>query len=111
MAAPAIPPIRLGPTDTGLAVEKLHRRAAANSTIDAPSDLVCTGGAIGNHTASNPEIPLPPEPDDSAQRAAVLALDPVPGAGPVPLWRSRGPIGLFDELPVQRISSSASFAA
>jgi hypothetical protein len=115
MAAPAIPPIRLGLIGTGLAVGKLHWPAlrrftgtpwrqyrggvhhiaqirllcgdiarvhgavqAANSTIDAPSDLVFTGGAIGNYTASNPEIPAPPEPV------------PVPG---------------------QRISSSASFAA
>jgi len=166
---------------------------AANSTIDAPSDLtlnlVFTGGAIGNYTASFPEIPVPPEPNDmrlygtegvlvlagseserrvtrsgsdatthttvfrgsdngyraelvdfadavqfgarpvgsvaqsvanalvvqrafdSAERAAVLALDPVPGAGPVPLWRPRGSAGLFDGLPGQRISSSASFAA
>jgi predicted dehydrogenase len=41
---------------------------AANSTIDAPSDLalnlVFTGGAIGNYTASYPEIPVPPEPND-----------------------------------------------
>ena len=166
---------------------------AANSTFDAPSDLtldlVFTGGAIGNYTASYTEIPLPPEPNDmrlygtegvlvlagsgaehrvtrsspdatshttvfrgidngyraelvdfadavqfgvrpvgsvaqsvanamvvqrafdSAERAAVLALDPVPGAGPVPLWRPRGSTGLFDGLPGQRISSSASFAA
>ncbi|WP_199444368.1 Gfo/Idh/MocA family protein [Umezawaea beigongshangensis] len=48
---------------------------------------------------------------DSAERAAALALDPVPGAGPVPLWRPRGSTGLFDGLPGQRISSSASFAA
>jgi predicted dehydrogenase len=167
---------------------------AANSTIDAPSDLtlnlVFTGGAIGNYTASYPEIPVPPpEPNDmrlygtegvlvlagseserrvtrsssdatthttvfrgidngyraelvdfadavqfgvrpvgsvaqsvanamvvqrafdSAERAAALALDPVPGAGPVPLWRPRGSTGLFDGLPGQQISSSASFAA
>ncbi|MEV6825323.1 Gfo/Idh/MocA family oxidoreductase [Amycolatopsis sp. NPDC051102] len=166
---------------------------AANSTIDAPSDLtlnlVFTGGAIGNYTASFPEIPVPPEPNemrlygtegvlvlagseserhvtrsspdasthttvfrgsdngyraelvdfadavqfgvrpvgsvaqsvanamvvqralDSAEQAAALALDPVPGAGPVPLWRPRGSAGLFDGLPGQRISSSASFAA
>lgn len=166
---------------------------AANSTIDAPSDLaltlVFTGGAIGSYTASFPEIPLPPEPNDmrlygtegvlvlagseselrvtrssrdatthttvfrgsdngyraelvdfadavqfgvrpvgsvaqsvanamvvqraldSADQAAALALDPVPGAGPVPLWRPRGSAGLFDGLPGQRISSSASFAA
>ena len=166
---------------------------AANSTIDAPSDLtlnlVFTGGAIGNYTASYPEIPVPQEPNDmrlygtegvlvlagseserrvtrsspdatthttvfrgidngyhaelvdfadavqfgvrpvgsvaqsvanamvvqrafdSAERAAVLELDPVPGAGPVPLWRPRGSAGLFDGLPGQRISSSASFAA
>ncbi|GAA5165819.1 Gfo/Idh/MocA family oxidoreductase [Amycolatopsis dongchuanensis] len=165
----------------------------ANSTIDAPSDLTLTlvfsGGAIGNYTASYPEIPVPPEPNemrlygtegvlvlagseserrvtrsgpdatthttvfrgsdngyraelvdfadavrfgarpvgsvaqsvantmvvqrafDSAERAAALALDPVPGAGPVPLWRPRGSAGLFDGLPGQRISSSASFAA
>jgi predicted dehydrogenase len=165
----------------------------ANSTIDAPSDLVLnlvfTGGAIGNYTASYPEIPVPPEPNemrlygtegvlvlagssserrvtrsgsdatthttvfrgvddghraelvdfadavqfgvrpvgsvaqsvanamvvqrglDSAERAAELALDLVPGAGPVPLWRPRGSTGLFDGLPGQRISSSASFAA
>ncbi len=165
----------------------------ANSTIDAPSDLalnlVFTGGAIGNYTASYTEIPVPPEPNDmrlygtegvlvlagsesersvtrsgsgatthttlfrgsdngyraelvdfadavqfgvrpvgsvaqsvanamvvqrafdSAERAAVLALDPVPGAGPVPLWRPRGAAGLFEGLPGQRISSSASFAA
>jgi predicted dehydrogenase len=156
----------------------------ANSTMDAPSDLtlnlVFTGGAIGNYTASYPEIPVPPEPNDmrlygtegvlagseserrvtrsgsdatthttvfrgidngyraelvdfadavqfgvrpvgsaaqsvanamvvqraldSAERAAVLALDSVPGAGPVPLWRPRGSTRLFD-------SSSASFAA
>ncbi|MEU4525152.1 Gfo/Idh/MocA family oxidoreductase [Amycolatopsis sp. NPDC024027] len=166
---------------------------AANSTIDAPSDLalnlVFAGGAIGNYTASFPDIPVPPEPNemrlygtegvlvlagsepecrvtrsgpdatthttvfrgsdngyraelvdfadavqfgvrpvgsvaqsvanamvvqrafDSAERAAALALDPVPGAGPVPLWRPRGSTGLFDGLPGQRISSSASFAA
>lgn len=48
---------------------------------------------------------------DSAVRAAVLALDPVPGAGPVPLWRPRGSTGLFGGQPGQRISSSASFAA
>jgi predicted dehydrogenase len=48
---------------------------------------------------------------DSAERAAALALGPVPGAGPVPLWRPRGSAGLFDGLPGQRISSSASFAA
>ena len=35
----------------------------------------------------------------------------VPGAGPVPLWRPRGSTGLFDGLPGQRISSSASFVA
>jgi len=166
---------------------------AANSTIDGPSDLtlnlVFTGGAIGNYTASYADIPIPPEPNemrlygtegvlvlagsqpecrvtrsgsdatthttvfrgidngyraelvdfadavqfgvrpagsvaqsvanamvvqrafDSAERAAALALDPVPGAGPVPLWRPRGSAGLFDGLPGQRISSSASFAA
>ncbi|OXM64689.1 Gfo/Idh/MocA family protein [Amycolatopsis vastitatis] len=166
---------------------------AANSTVDAPSDLalnlVFAGGAIGNYTASFPEIPVPSEPNDmrlygtegvlvlagsepecrvtrsgsdatthttvfrgsdngyraelvdfadavqfgarpvgsvaqsvanamvvqrafdSAERAAVLALDPVPGAGPVPLWRPRGSAGLFDGLPGQRISSTASFAA
>lgn len=166
---------------------------AANSTIDAPSDLaltlVFTGGAIGSYTASFPEIPLPPEPNDmrlygtggvlvlagseaerrvtrsspdatthttvfrgsdngyraeladfadavqfgarpvgsvaqsvanarvvqraldSADQAAALALDPVPGAGPVPLWRPRGCAGLFDGLPGRRTSSSASFAA
>lgn len=33
---------------------------------------------------------------DSSERAATPALDPVPGAGSVPLWRSRGPTGLFD---------------
>jgi predicted dehydrogenase len=48
---------------------------------------------------------------DSAERAAELALDPVPGAGPVPLWRPRGSTRLFDGLPGQRISSSASFVA
>jgi predicted dehydrogenase len=41
---------------------------AANSTMDAPSDLalnlVFTGGAIGNYTASYTEIPVPPEPND-----------------------------------------------
>jgi predicted dehydrogenase len=166
---------------------------SANSTIDAPADLVLNlvfaDGAIGNYTASYPEIPVPPEPNemrlygtegvlvlagsgaerrvtrsgadatthttvfrgaddgyraelvdfadavqfgvrpvgsvaqsvanamvvqralDSAERAAELALDPVPGAGPVPLWRPRGSTGLFDGLPGQRISSSASFAA
>ncbi|MDT7804933.1 MAG: hypothetical protein QOI78_8366 [Actinomycetota bacterium] len=175
-------------------IARLHGAVqTANSTIDAPSDLalnlVFTGGAIGNYTASFPEIPVPPEPNDmrlygtegvlvlagseserrvtrsgsdatthttvfrgsdngyraelvdfadavqfgvrpvgsvaqsvanamvvqrafdSAERAAVLALDPVPGAGPVPLWRPRGSAGLFDGLPGQRSSSSASFAA
>jgi hypothetical protein len=47
----------------------------------------------------------------SAERAAVLALDPMPGAGPEPLWRPRGSTGLVDGRPGQRISSSASFAA
>jgi predicted dehydrogenase len=166
---------------------------AANSTIDAPSDLaltlVFTGGAIGSYTASYLELPVPPEPNDmrlygtagvlvlagsdaerrvtrssadatthttvfrgidngyraelldfadavqfgvrpvgsvaqsvanamvvqrafdSAEQAAALALDPVPGAGPVPLWRPRGSARLFGGLPGQRISSSASFAA
>ncbi|WP_290054761.1 Gfo/Idh/MocA family protein [Amycolatopsis solani] len=165
----------------------------ANRTIDAPSDLtlnlVFTGGAIGNYTASFPDIPIPPEPNDmrlygtegvlvlggseaerrvtrsgadatthttvfrgsdngyraeladfadavqfggrpvgsvaqsvanamvvqrafdSAERATALTLDPVPGAGPVPLWRPRGSAGLFDGLPGQRSSSTASFAA
>ncbi|WIY01947.1 Gfo/Idh/MocA family oxidoreductase [Amycolatopsis mongoliensis] len=175
-------------------IARLHGAVqTANSTIDAPSDLaltlVFTGGAIGNYTASYPEIPVPPEPNDmrlygtegvlvlagseserrvthsgsdatahttvfhgsdngyraelvdfadavqfgvrpvgsvaqsvanalvvqraldSAERAAALALDPVPGAGPVPLWRPRGSAGLFDGLPGQRISSTASFAA
>lgn len=175
-------------------IARLHGAVqAANSTIDGPSDLalniVFTGGAIGNYTASYPEIPVPPEPNDmrlygtegvlvlagseserrvthsgsdgtthttvfrgidngyraelvdfadavqfglrpvgsvaqsvanamvvqraldSAERAAELALDPVPGAGPVPLWRPRGSTGLFDGLPGQRISSSASFVA
>ena len=35
--------------------------------MDAPSDLALTlftGGAIGNYTASYPEIPVPPEPND-----------------------------------------------
>ncbi|MBE8521139.1 Gfo/Idh/MocA family oxidoreductase [Amycolatopsis sp. H6(2020)] len=175
-------------------IARLHAAVqTANSTIDAPSDLalnlVFTGGAIGNYTASYIEIPVPPEPNDmrlygtegvlvlagaeperrvtrssteaithttvfrgidngyraelvdfadavqfgvrpvgsvaqsvanamvvqrafdSAERAAALELDPVPGAGPVPLWRPRGSTGLFDGLPGQRISSSASFAA
>ncbi|MEU7786612.1 Gfo/Idh/MocA family oxidoreductase [Amycolatopsis sp. NPDC049159] len=165
----------------------------ANSTIDGPSDLtlnlVFTGGAIGNYTASFPEIPVPPEPNDmrlygtegvlvlagsdaerrvtrsspdatthttvfrgidngyraeladfadavqfglrpvgsvaqsvanamvvqraldSAEQAAALTLAPVPGAGAVPLWRPRGSTGLFDGLPGQRSSSTASFAA
>jgi predicted dehydrogenase len=115
MAAPAIPPIRLGLIRTGPAVEKPHWPAlrgltgryvvtstpwrqrpqyrggvhfdagahhiaqvrllrgetarvhgavqTANNTIDAQSDLtlnvVLTGGAIGNYTASYPEIPMP----------------------------------------------------
>lgn len=50
-------------------------------------------------------------PEADRRRAAVLALDPVPGAGPVPLWRPRGSTGLCDGLPGQRISSSAFFAA
>lgn len=85
MAAPPIPPMRLGPIGIGPAVEELHRPAsrvlaeryeltafsdsqAANSTIDAPSglapDLVLTGGAIGTYLASHPGIPAPPESDD-----------------------------------------------
>jgi predicted dehydrogenase len=40
----------------------------ANSTIDAPSDLIVNldfaNGAIGNYTSAYPEIPLPPEPND-----------------------------------------------
>lgn len=41
------------------------------------------------HTASTPEIPVPPEP----------------------LWRPRGSTGLFEVLPGQHVSTSASFAA
>jgi predicted dehydrogenase len=40
----------------------------ANSTIDAPSDLIAnlvfTSGAIGNYTATYSEIAVPPEPKD-----------------------------------------------
>ncbi|MFC0105893.1 hypothetical protein [Kibdelosporangium aridum] len=76
---------------------------AANSTMDAPSDLalnlVFTGGTIGNYTASYPEIPVPPEPNDMRLYGTEGVL--------VPLWRPCGSNGL----PGQRISSSASFAA
>jgi predicted dehydrogenase len=48
---------------------------------------------------------------DSAVRAAELALDPAPGAGPVPPRRSRGSTALFFGPPGQHINSSASFAA
>jgi predicted dehydrogenase len=52
---------------------------AANSTIDAPSDLalnlVFTGGAIGNHTASYPEIPVPPEPDATTHTTVFRGID------------------------------------
>jgi predicted dehydrogenase len=66
MAAPPIPPIRLGLIGTGLAVEKPHWPAlrtladryevtALTDSSAAPSDLklnlVLTGGAIGNYTA------------------------------------------------------------
>ncbi|MEV4314811.1 hypothetical protein [Actinocrispum sp. NPDC049592] len=132
MAAPTIPVIRLGLIGTGLAVGKPRRPALCGLT----DRYVITA-----FTGSSAEIPLPPEPNDmrlygtegvlagseserrvtypmvvqraldSTQRAAVLALDPVPAAGAVPLWRPRGSAGLFDGLPGQRISSSASFAA
>jgi predicted dehydrogenase len=72
---------------------------AANSTTDAPSDLTLNRAELDRRAL------------DPAERAAVLVLDPVPGAGPVPLWRPRGSTGLFDGQPGQRISSSASFAA
>jgi hypothetical protein len=187
MAAPVIPPIRLGLIGTGLAVEQLHwptslanrfvvtaftdisaeqsRRFAGHSGIGparaavflalaaSHSTFVLTGGAIGNYPASYPEIPVPPDSSDmrlygtegvlvlagsssegrvtysgsdatthtnamvvqralgSAERAAELALDPLPGAGPVPLRRPRGSTGLFDGLPGQRISSSATVVA
>lgn len=89
MAAPPIPPIRLELIGTGLAVEKQHRSAlrglADRATLPARDDLrhvraLVDGGAIGrvhhiarirllrgdigNHTASYPEIPVPPEPND-----------------------------------------------
>jgi predicted dehydrogenase len=161
----------------------------ANSTIDAPSDLVLNmvfaDGGIGNYTASYSEIPVPPEPNemrlygsegvlvlagseeerrvtlsrddgtthpvvfrgidngyyaelcnfadavrhgerlvgtvaqsvanmmivvralDSAEHAAVVTLDPVPGGGRVTLWRPRGGSGLFDGLPGERTSDDS----
>jgi hypothetical protein len=177
MAAPAIPPIRLVLTSTGLAVEEPHRPALRRSCCRTSRSTSSTGGAIGTCTASCPGIPVAQQPDDMrhgtegapsssehsgakatthptvfrgignghraelvdlagaprfglrpvggaarsvvgamvvqralhcAQRAAEPALDPVPGAGPVPLRRPRGPAGPFDGPPGQPISSAAT---
>lgn len=94
MAASTIPPIRLGLIGTGFAVEKIPVPPEPNDIWLSGTEGVLVQGAL-----------------DSAEQAAVLALDPGPGAGLVPLWRSRGSTELFDGLPGQRISSSASFAA
>lgn len=50
-------------------VDRVHGAVQwANSTIDAPSDLIVNltfaGGAIGNYTATYTEIPLPREPNE-----------------------------------------------
>lgn len=119
MAALTIPPIRLGLVGTGLAVEKLRwpalgrladhggagptqaaaERAASPALDDA--DAVPFGvrplGSVGQSVANAMVVQ---RALDSAERAAVLEPDPVPGS-----------TGLLDGLPGQQISSSASFAA
>jgi hypothetical protein len=110
MAAPTIPPIRLGLTGTGPAVEKPHWPAlcglADRYVVTAFTDSSAERSrGFADHSGAGPA---------RADRAASLArdeVDAVPGAGAVPLWRPRGSTGPFDGLPGQRISSSASFAA
>jgi hypothetical protein len=120
MAAPATPPIRLGLTGTGLAVEKPHRpalRGLADRCVVARirlhrGDIARVHGAVrpvGGVARGVANAMVVQRALGSSERAAVLALDTVPGAGPVPLWRPRSSTGLFDGLPGQRISSSASF--
>jgi predicted dehydrogenase len=48
---------------------------------------------------------------DSAERAAVVSLDPVPGGGRVSLWRPRGGSGLFDGLPGECTSDDSHTSA
>ena len=124
MAAPTIPPIRRGLIGTGLAVEKLRwpalRRLAGRYVVTAFTDRSAEQSKrFADYSGPGPDravllarddvdavliaVPMVVQRAlDSAERATVLALDPVPGGGPV----SRGPTGL----PGQRISSSASFA-
>ncbi|MCI2415984.1 Gfo/Idh/MocA family oxidoreductase [Saccharopolyspora sp. K220] len=68
----------------------------ANSTIDSPSDLtlnlVFASGAIGNYTASYPEIAIPPEPNDMRLYGTegVLTLDETNAQRRVTLIRPDG---------------------
>jgi predicted dehydrogenase len=68
----------------------------ANSTIDAPSDLtlnlVFADGAIGNYTASYPEIPVPREPNEMRLYGTdgVLVLGGTPQERRVTLYRADG---------------------
>lgn len=99
MAAPATPPIRLGliGTEGVLALAGSSERRVTRCGSDATTHTTVfrgIGSECGRSAASRRAWPT-------------LALDPVPGAGPVPLWRPRGSTGL----PGRRISSSASFAA
>jgi hypothetical protein len=97
--------MRLGPLDTGLAV-----------------NLVFTGGAIGNYPASHPEIPFPPEPDDirlygagssSERRVTYSSSDATTHTNATVVQRALAPAARAAELaqPGQRISSSATFVA
>lgn len=83
---------------------------AANSTIDAPSDLtlnlVFTDGAIGNYTASYPEILVPPEPNEMRSSSDATTHTTVFRGVESPLDDQAAVLA-----PGQRISSSASFAA
>lgn len=130
MAAPAIPPIRLGLIGTGPAVEKLHwqtlRRLADRYVVNRVHRPVRRAKQAvrrlqrGRSTRAAADRAVPPARDDADSGAlqaanstmdapSDLALNLVFTGGA--MWPSRGSTGLFDGLPGQRISSSASSAA
>jgi predicted dehydrogenase len=117
MAAPSIPPIRLGLIGTGLAVEKPHcpalRELGDRCVVTAFTDSSAEQcRRFADHSGGRPspgrvphitQIRLHFRGIDNGYRDPVL--------GPVPLWRPRGSTGLFDGLSGQGISSSAFFVA
>lgn len=123
MAAPTIPPIRLGLIGTGLAVEKLHRPALCGLTdryvVTAFTDRSDEQSRRFALTAGKDVLCEKPAGVDAEQSAAFLALaaghpDRTFVVGENSFYRAdlRYARALIDRLlPGQRISSSASFAA